>query len=32
MKLELLKKAIEENYNALSEDSKAAFSLDQMKD
>ena len=32
MKLELLQKAIEENYNALSEVSKAAFSLDPVSD
>ena len=32
MKLELLQKAIEENYNALSEVSNAAFSLDPVSD
>ena len=32
MKLELLQKAIEENYNALSEVSKAAFSLEPVSD
>ena len=32
MELELLQKAIEENYNALSEVSKAAFSLDPVSD
>ena len=32
MKLELLKKAIEENYNALTEVNKAAFSLEPVSD
>ena len=32
MKLELLQKAIEENYNSLSEVSNAAFSLDPVSD
>ena len=32
MELELLQKAIEENYNALSEVSKAAFSLEPVSD
>ena len=32
MELELLQKAIEENYNALSEVSNAAFSLDPVSD
>ena len=32
MNLELLQKAIEENYNALSEVNNAAFSLDPVSD